>query len=118
MNYGAAQAKYPMAVDDVPKDPLPDIKPTWVLWTAYYLGLLDMPHQPRIWGWNPSVIVLLLLIAFMMAGGGYYVGHQNAVIEHIQKQTDAAQQKADNALTIASGSLAEPEPTPSPKRSK
>ena len=74
-----------MAVDNVPKEPLPDIKPRWALWTAYYLGLLDMPHQPRIWGWNPSVIVLMLAIACILVSGGYYIGHQDTVIQNIQK---------------------------------
>jgi len=64
-----------------------------------------MPNAPRIWGWNPSVITLLILIAGLLTSGGYYIGHQAAIIENIQKQADEANAAAKKAKDIALGAV-------------
>jgi len=111
----AAEAKYPMAVDKLPpKDKTVPIQPA--VWLGHYLGIVDMPNTPRVWGWNPSVITLLILIAGLLTGGGYYVGHQAAIIENIKKQADDARQDAKNAKDIAIAGQVEATATSTPTR--
>jgi len=93
-------------------------KPSWVIWLCNVFGVIDMPNTPRIWGFNPAVVTLISMLVLTIGGGGYYLGHQAAIIENIQKQADAANEAAKKAKDIALGAEADQEPSPTPTKER
>lgn len=69
----------------------------------------------KVWTINPAVITLLIVIASIIASAGYYIGHQAAVIENIQKQADDAKTAAQTAKDVVYAGTSTESPTPTPK---
>ena len=94
------------------------VTPSWSVKIGNILGVVDMPTQPRIWGFNPAVITLLILIGGILLSAGYYVGRQSEQINNIQRQAEDAKNDAKKAKDIALGSAEEPTPTPVEKEKR
>lgn len=88
-------------------------RPSWLIRAGIRTGLLMSAPPPKVWTLNPSVVTLLIVIASLIASGGYYIGHQAAVIEGIQRQADKA---ASDAATVKNLVSEEVEPSPTPVR--
>ncbi len=126
MSNEAARA-YPIHI--VGSSELPDIFETklpWYVRFGVFIGtLMTQPANPKTWGFNPSVITLCLLIAGILTSGGWYIGHQAAIIEDLQKDSietkgvaGKAESKSDYAVAKVDGGDGHvvKNPTPTPKQ--
>lgn len=96
--------EYPYyAVGTLPPDvPIEEKPEKWWIRAGIRIGALMSTTTPKVWSLNPAVVTLLILIAGMIGGGGYYLGHQAAVQNQMQRELDkvAADEKRRKELEI------------------
>ena len=86
-------------------------RPAWHIRAGIWTGVLMSAPPPKVWTFNPSVITLVILLITVVGGAGYYIGHQAATIENIQKQADSASRDAATVQNL----IGKDEPSPAPK---
>lgn len=115
MENAAKVLPYPIHATEHPESTKVE-RPPWWIRCGQWIGIMTQPNKPQ-WSLSPAVVTLLLVIAGIIASAAYYVGHQAAVIEGIQRDASDAKKAAQTAQNIVGGSDV-PESTPSPKPKK
>ncbi len=103
---------YPMLVKEPPGTEIP--KRSWYIRLGLRVGVfMADPKNPTEWKWSPAVATLLIVCGGILAGGGWYIGHQAALIENLQKDATETRHIATVAHDLAvDNKTPTPEPTP------